>query len=89
MKYKLNPKRKKSIADKILVLIFLSAYLAAAVMPVPNVSAAEVFTKDQGLEGSVVGVTAEGVEFVRPSTAKGQSSSPGRMSNESGRTRNL
>ena len=63
MNFKLNPKRKKSIADKILVLIILAAYLAAAVMPVPNASAAEVFTKDQELEGSVVGVTAEGVEF--------------------------
>ena len=63
MNYKLNPKRKKSIADKILVLIFLAACLTAAVMPVPNASAAEVFTKDQGLQGSVVGVTAEGVKF--------------------------
>jgi putative salt-induced outer membrane protein YdiY len=42
---------------------FLAVCLTAAVMPVPNVSAAEVFTKDQGLQGSVVGVTAEGVEF--------------------------
>ena len=63
MNFKLNPKRKKSIADKILVLIILAACLTAAVMPVPNASAAEVFTKDQELEGSVVGVTAEGVEF--------------------------
>jgi len=63
MNYKLNPKRKKSIADKILVLIFLSACLAAGVLPVPDASAAEVFTKDQGLQGSVVGVRAEGVEF--------------------------
>jgi hypothetical protein len=63
MHYKLNPKRKKSIADKILVLIFLSACLAAVGLPVPDASAAEVFTKDQGLEGSVVGVTVEGVEF--------------------------
>jgi hypothetical protein len=37
--------------------------LAAGVLPVPDASAAEVFTKDQGLQGSVVGVTAEGVEF--------------------------
>jgi putative salt-induced outer membrane protein YdiY len=63
MHYKLNPKRKKSIADKILVLMFLAACLAAAVLPVPETWAAEVFTKDQGLQGSVVGVTAEGVEF--------------------------
>ena len=63
MNFKLNPKRKKSIADKILVLIILAAYLAAAVLPISNASAAEVFTKDQELEGSVVGVTAEGVEF--------------------------
>ena len=63
MNFKLNPKRKKSIADKILVLIILAACLTATVMPVPNASAAEVFTKDQELEGSVVGVTAEGVEF--------------------------
>ena len=63
MNYKLNPKRKKSIADKILVLIFLPVCLAAGVLPVPDASAAEVFTKDQGLQGSVVGVTAEGVEF--------------------------
>ena len=42
---------------------FLAVCLTAAVMPVPNASAAEVFTKDQGLQGSVVGVTAEGVEF--------------------------
>ena len=63
MNYKFNPKRKKSIVDKILVLIFLSACLAAGVLLVPDTSAAEVFTKDQDLEGSVVGVTAEGVEF--------------------------
>ena len=63
MNYKLNPKRKKSIADKILVLIFLPVCLAAGVLPVPDASAAEVFTKDRGLQGSVLGVTAEGVEF--------------------------
>jgi putative salt-induced outer membrane protein YdiY len=63
MNYKRNPKRKKSIADKILMLIFLAACLAAAVLPVPETWAAEVFTKDQGLQGSVVGVTVEGVEF--------------------------
>ena len=63
MNYKLDPKRKKSIADKILMLIFLAACLAAAVLPVPETCAAGVFTKDQGLQGSVVGVTAEGVEF--------------------------
>ena len=63
MNYKLNPKRKKSIADKILVLMFLAACLAAAILPVPETWAAEVFTKDQGLQGSVVGVNAEGVEF--------------------------
>jgi putative salt-induced outer membrane protein len=63
MHYKLNPKRKKSIADKILVLMFLAACLAAAILPVPEIWAAEVSTKDQGLQGSVVGVNAEGVEF--------------------------
>ncbi len=41
----------------------LATFLAAGVLPVPDASAAEVFTKDQGLQGSVVGVTAEGVEF--------------------------
>ena len=41
----------------------LDSFLAAGVLPVPDASAAEVFTKDQGLQGSVVGVTAEGVEF--------------------------
>jgi putative salt-induced outer membrane protein YdiY len=59
----LNPKRKKIIADKILVLISLATCLAVGVLPTSEASAAEVFTKDQGLEGSVVGVTAEGVEF--------------------------
>ena len=63
MNYKLKPKKKKSMADKILVLIFLAACLAAAILPVPETWAAEVFTKDQGLQGSVVGVNAEGVEF--------------------------
>jgi len=43
--------------------IILVACLAVAVWRVPDVLAAEVFTKGQGLEGSVVGVTAEGVEF--------------------------
>jgi len=42
---------------------FLSVCLTAGVLPVPDASAAEVFTKDQGLQGSVVGVRAEGVEF--------------------------
>jgi len=42
---------------------FLAACLTATILSVSTVSAAEVFTKDQGLEGSVVGVTAEGVEF--------------------------
>jgi len=63
MNYKLDPKRKKSNADKILMLIFLAACLAATVLPVPKTWAAEVFTKDQRLQGSVVGITAEGVEF--------------------------
>ena len=44
-------------------LKFLAACMTATILPVSNVSAAEVFTKDQGLEGSVVGVTAEGLEF--------------------------
>jgi hypothetical protein len=43
--------------------IFPVVCLAAGVLPVPDAPAAEVFTKDQGLQGSVVGVTAEGVEF--------------------------
>ena len=42
---------------------FLAACLTATILSVSTVSAAEVFIKDQGLEGSVVGVTAEGVEF--------------------------
>ena len=41
----------------------LVACLAAIILTVSNASTAEVFIKDQGLEGSVVGVTAEGVEF--------------------------
>lgn len=41
----------------------LATCLAAAVLLGTVVTAAEVFTKDQGLEGLVVGVTAEGVEF--------------------------
>ena len=41
----------------------LASFLAAGVLPVPDVSAAEIFTRDTALEGSVVGVTAEGVEF--------------------------
>jgi len=48
---------------KILVLIFLAACLTASVLPVPDALAAEVFTKNQDLEGSVEGGTAEGVEF--------------------------
>jgi hypothetical protein len=63
MNFKLNPKRKKIIAHKILVLISLATCLAVGVLPTSEASAAEVFTKDRGLEGSVVGVTAEGVEF--------------------------
>ena len=39
------------------------ACLAICVLPISDAMAAEVFTKDQGLQGSVVGVTAEGVEF--------------------------
>ena len=42
---------------------FLATFLAAAALPVSIASAADVFTKDKDLEGSVVGVTAEGVEF--------------------------
>ena len=42
---------------------FLAACLTATILSVSTASAGEVFTKDQGLEGSVVGVTAEGVEF--------------------------
>ena len=42
---------------------FLAACLTATILSVSTVSAAKVFTKDQGLEGSVVGVTAEDVEF--------------------------
>ena len=46
-----------------MVLIFLSVCLAAGVLPVPDASAAEVFTRNKGLHGSVVRVTAQGVEF--------------------------
>lgn len=41
----------------------IAGCLATAVLPVSNASGAEVFTKDQGLAGTVVGVTAAGVEF--------------------------
>lgn len=41
----------------------LATCLAASVLLVADAWADEVFTKDQGLEGSVVGVSAEGVEF--------------------------
>jgi putative salt-induced outer membrane protein YdiY len=41
----------------------LAAGLAAFLLLAADASAAEVVTKEQGLEGSVVGVTAEGVEF--------------------------
>lgn len=37
--------------------------LAVVVLPVSTASAAEVFTNNKALEGSVVGVTAEGAEF--------------------------
>ncbi|UCD82520.1 MAG: DUF481 domain-containing protein [Desulfobacterales bacterium] len=40
-----------------------TALLAAALFPATEAWTAEVFTKEQGLAGSVVGVTAEGVEF--------------------------
>ena len=43
--------------------IFPVVWLAAGLLPVPNASAAEVFAKNKALEGSVVGVTAQGVEF--------------------------
>ena len=43
--------------------IFAVFWLAAGVLPVPNASAAEVISKNKALEGSVVGVTAEGVKF--------------------------
>ena len=54
---------KKPFADKILALIFLPVCLAAGMLRIPDASAAEVFTKNKALEGSVVGVTAQGVEF--------------------------
>jgi hypothetical protein len=79
MKFKLLSKREESVAEKIIerysifylmlrnlsVLgwTFLATCLAAGVLPTSEASAAEVFTKNQELEGSVVGVTAEGVEF--------------------------
>jgi hypothetical protein len=43
--------------------IFLVVWLAAGVLRAPNASASEVFVKNKALEGSVVGVTAQGVEF--------------------------
>ncbi len=43
--------------------IFPVVWLVAGLLPVPNASAAEVFAKNKALEGSVVGVTAQGVEF--------------------------
>jgi putative salt-induced outer membrane protein YdiY len=44
--------------------IFPVVWLPAAVLMVSNASASEVFTKNKALEGSVVGVTGEGVEFL-------------------------
>ncbi len=77
--YNFLSKRDESVAEKniekysiiyiilrnlsVLKWTILATFLAAGVLPVPDASAAEVFTKDQGLQGSVVGVTAEGVEF--------------------------
>jgi putative salt-induced outer membrane protein YdiY len=43
--------------------ISLAICLAALVFPAANAFGAEVFSKHQGLEGSVVGVTSEGVRF--------------------------
>ena len=43
--------------------IFLFICLSLNLMHISNAVAAEVFTKDKGLEGSVVGVTKNGVEF--------------------------
>ena len=43
--------------------ILLIFSLFAGIMPVQNASAAEIITKNNALEGSVVGVTKEGVEF--------------------------
>ena len=51
------------MANKILMLIFLPVCLAAGVLPVPDAAAAEILTKNKGLNGSVVRVTAHGVEF--------------------------
>ena len=42
---------------------FLITCLALSVLPIPDASAAEVFTNNQDLKGSVGGVTAQGVEF--------------------------
>jgi hypothetical protein len=42
---------------------FLITCLSLSLLPIADASAAEVFTKNKGLNGSVVGVTAEGVEF--------------------------
>jgi putative salt-induced outer membrane protein YdiY len=47
----------------VLQRILAVAWLAICVLPISDAMAAEVFTKDQGLQGSVVGVTADGVEF--------------------------
>ncbi len=43
--------------------IFAVVWLAASVLTATDASAAEVFTKNKALDGSVVGVTAQGVEF--------------------------
>jgi len=42
---------------------FLITCLSLSVLPIADASAAEVFTKGKGLDGSVVGVNAQGVEF--------------------------
>jgi putative salt-induced outer membrane protein YdiY len=43
--------------------IFPVVWLAAGVLTISDATAAEVFTKNKALEGSVVGVAAQGVEF--------------------------
>ncbi len=43
--------------------IFLVIWLSLGLMHISNAAATEIFTKDKGLEGSIVGIRNNGVEF--------------------------
>jgi hypothetical protein len=51
--------KKRNLLGWILPVV----WLAAGLLSLPDAKAAEVFTKNKALEGSVVGVTRKGVEF--------------------------